>query len=38
VFAFTGFSGFEVAATLGEEARQPRRVISLSLVTVFSDN
>jgi len=35
VFAFTGFSGFEVAATLGEEARQPRRVISLSLVTAL---
>jgi len=35
VFAFTGFSGFEVAATLGEEARQPRHVISLSLVTAL---
>jgi len=35
VFAFTGFSGFEVAATLGEEARQPRRVISLALVTAL---
>ncbi len=35
VFAFTGFSGFEVAATLGEEARQPQRVVSLSLVTAL---
>ena len=31
VFAFTGFSGFEVAATLGEEARRPRRVIPASM-------
>ncbi len=35
VFAFTGFSGFEVAATLGEEARQPQRVVSLALVTAL---
>lgn len=35
VFAFTGFSGFEIAATLGEEAGQPRRVVSLSLVTAL---
>jgi len=35
VFAFTGFSGFEVAATLGEEAGHPRRVISLSIVTAL---
>lgn len=35
VFAFTGFSGFEVAATLGEEAGQPRRIVSLSLVAAL---
>ena len=32
IFAFTGFSGFEVAATLGEEARQPRRAIPTSML------
>src|ERR1022692_2115877 len=26
IFAFTGFSGFEVSATLGEETARPRRV------------
>ncbi|MGH7758801.1 MAG: APC family permease [Candidatus Dormibacteria bacterium] len=32
VFAFTGFSGFEVAATLGEEASLPRRVVPAAMV------
>ncbi|HEY6468362.1 MAG TPA: APC family permease [Candidatus Dormibacteraeota bacterium] len=32
IFAFTGFSGFEVAATLGEETRRPRRVIPASML------
>ena len=35
VFAFTGFSGFEVAATLGEESRVPRRIIPASMVTAL---
>ncbi len=35
MFAFTGFSGFEVAATLGEEAGRPRRIISLALVAAL---
>lgn len=35
VLAFTGFSGFEVAATFGEEARLPRRVIPASVVTAL---
>ena len=35
VFAFTGFSGFEVAATLGEEAKAPRRVIPAAMVTAL---
>ncbi|HUY24379.1 MAG TPA: APC family permease, partial [Candidatus Saccharimonadales bacterium] len=35
VFAFTGFSGFEVAATLGEEARLPVRVVPASMVAAL---
>jgi amino acid transporter len=35
VFAFTGFSGFEVAATLGEESRLPRRIIPAAMVTAL---
>ncbi|MGI9093581.1 MAG: APC family permease [Mycobacteriales bacterium] len=35
VFAFTGFSGFEVAATLGEESRAPRRVIPWAMVVAL---
>jgi amino acid transporter len=31
IFAFTGFSGFEVSATLGEETRRARRVIPVSM-------
>lgn len=33
VFAYTGFSGFEGAATLGEEANLPRRIIPLAVIT-----
>jgi amino acid transporter len=42
VFSFSTFGGFEAAATLGEEARQPRRLIppaiaaSLAVTAVFS--
>jgi amino acid transporter len=35
IFAFTGFSGFEVSATLGEEASRPRRVIPVSMVAAL---
>ena len=35
IFAFTGFSGFEVAATLGEETRRPRRVIPTSMLAAL---
>lgn len=35
VFAFTGFSGFEVGATLGEESRRSRRVVPTALVTAL---
>jgi len=35
VFAFTGFSGFEVAATLGEEAKLPARVVPISMVAAL---
>jgi amino acid transporter len=35
IFAFTGFSGFEVAATLGEEARRPRRIIPASMLAAL---
>lgn len=35
VFAFTGFSGFEVAATLGEETKTPTRVIPLAMVVAL---
>jgi amino acid transporter len=41
VLSFSAFSGFEAAATLGEEARQPQRVIpaaiaiSLAVVAIF---
>jgi amino acid transporter len=35
VFAFTGFSGFEVAATLGEESRTPTRVIPAAMVVAL---
>lgn len=35
VLAFTGFSGFEVAAAFGEEARAPRRVIPVSVVVAL---
>lgn len=35
VLAFTGFSGFEVAATFGEETRAPRRIIPVSVVTAL---
>jgi amino acid transporter len=35
VFAFTGFSGFEVSATLGEETSRPRRVIPASMVSAL---
>ncbi len=35
IFAFTGFSGFEVAATLGEETRRPRRVIPASMLVAL---
>jgi amino acid transporter len=35
VFAFTGFSGFEVAATLGEESRRARRIIPAAMVTAL---
>jgi amino acid transporter len=42
VISFSSYSGFEAAATLGEESRQPRRLIpaavmtSLAVVAVFS--
>jgi len=42
VLSFSTFSGFEAAATLGEESRQPRRLIppaiaaSLAVVAVFT--
>lgn len=42
VLSFSTFSGFEAAATLGEESRQPRRLIppaiaaSLAVVALFS--
>lgn len=42
VLTFSSFSGFEAAATLGEESRQPRRLIppaiaaSLAMVAVFT--
>lgn len=35
IFAFTGFSGFEVSATLGEEATRPRRVIPVSMIAAL---
>jgi amino acid transporter len=35
IFAFTGFSGFEVSATLGEETRRPRRVIPASMLAAL---
>ncbi|MGO9836559.1 MAG: APC family permease, partial [Polyangiaceae bacterium] len=35
IFAFTGFSGFEVSATLGEETSRPRRVIPVSMVAAL---
>jgi amino acid transporter len=35
VFAFTGFSGFEVAATLGEESRRATRIIPAAMVTAL---
>ncbi len=35
IFAFTGFSGFEVSATLGEEASRPRRVIPVSMISAL---
>lgn len=35
IFAFTGFSGFEVSATLGEEASRPRRVIPASMIAAL---
>ena len=35
VFAFTGFSGFEVAATLGEESRRPTRIVPAAMVTAL---
>jgi len=35
IFAFTGFSGFEVSATLGEEASRPKRVIPVSMVAAL---
>lgn len=33
VFAFTGFSGFEVSATLGEESRRATRIIPWAMVS-----
>jgi amino acid transporter len=35
VLAFTGFSGFEVAATFGEETRAPRRIIPTAVVAAL---
>jgi amino acid transporter len=35
VFAFTGFSGFEVAATLGEESRRATRIVPAAMVTAL---
>lgn len=35
IFAFTGFAGFEVAATLGEESKAPRRIIPAAMVTAL---
>ena len=35
IFAFTGFSGFEVAATLGEETSRPRRVIPVAMIAAL---
>ena len=41
VYSFSAFSGFEAASTLGEESRQPRRLIplaiavSLAIVAIF---
>jgi amino acid transporter len=35
IFAFTGFSGFEVSATLGEETSRPLRVIPVSMVAAL---
>jgi amino acid transporter len=35
IFAFTGFSGFEVSATLGEETSRPKRVIPVSMVAAL---
>jgi amino acid transporter len=35
IFAFTGFSGFEVSATLGEETSRPRRVVPVSMIAAL---
>jgi len=35
IFAFTGFSGFEVAATLGEESSRPTRVVPIAIVSAL---
>lgn len=35
VFAFTGFAGFEVAATLGDEAKAPKRIIPAAMVVAL---
>jgi amino acid transporter len=35
IFAFTGFSGFEVSATLGDETSRPRRVIPVSMIAAL---
>lgn len=35
VFAFTGLTGFEAAATLGEESRNPRRAIPLAVIVAL---
>ncbi len=35
VLAFTGFSGFEVAATLGEESSRPKRVIPRAFIVAL---
>lgn len=35
VFAFTGFSGFEAAAVLGEESRDPRRAIPRAILSAL---
>ena len=36
VFSFTAFSGFEAAATMGEESRRPQRLIPLAIAMLLA--